>query len=116
MPTPKPAHTPGPWKVGIRGPLADERDRLFSHADVIKGGIRIARVAGIGDEECAANAALIAAAPETKAQRDELLEACKGLVKALEHDMPGIIGNQAGAGLGVEYKFAKSAISKCEVK
>lgn len=52
---------------------------------------------------------LIVAAPE-------LLEACKGLVKSLEHDIPGIKGNMAGAGLGVEYKFALAIIAKAEGK
>ena len=36
------------------------------------------------DEELTANAHLIAAAPETKEQRDELLDACESLVRRME--------------------------------
>lgn len=61
-------HTPGPWKKGKRQPenhavnVLDERGFLVAQA----------RAAGGGWSEAAANAALIAAAPETAAERDRL--------------------------------------------
>ena len=55
-------YTKGEWKQS--GPVvADKRDNIFSHTAVVCGGIRIARVAGIGNENSEANADLIAAAP-----------------------------------------------------
>lgn len=60
-------HTKGLWKA--KPAILNPRDPMFYKADVICGGIRIAHVAGVGEETANANAVLIAAAPE-------LLEAC----------------------------------------
>jgi hypothetical protein len=59
------------------------------------GGDVAAMVIGDG-KEAELLAALIAAAPETKKQRDDLLAACKGLLKAFDipliakHNDPGL--------------------------
>lgn len=59
-----------------------------------------------------ANAHLIAAAPETKAQRDALLEACKACLDRLET----VVRNRGGI-LGDEYhaiEDARAAIARAE--
>ncbi len=70
----KPAHTPGPWRVQYdgNGLVIEPQNRLqCDYVAAIDGrGCK-------GRLENEANAALIAAAPETKAQRDVLLTACK---------------------------------------
>jgi hypothetical protein len=69
-------HTPGPWKIG-RG-RQDANDPVFWHVDVLnKGGtIRVARVAGVGQDTAEANARLVASSPK-------LLNACKEALKNL---------------------------------
>ena len=67
-------HTKGKWKA-LKAKL-NPRDPMFYKADVICGGIRIAHVAGAGEEAANANAQLIATAPE-------LLKACKMALKFL---------------------------------
>ncbi|KKM92478.1 hypothetical protein LCGC14_1218080 [marine sediment metagenome] len=77
-------HTPGPWSIGGDG------------ADVFAGGkaptYATARhiadcqpeapgLLGMASEDVA-NAELIAAAPETAAQRDELLAVCEAMIRA----------------------------------
>lgn len=70
-------HTPGPWAVAfetdVYSPSSPDGKLLVAQTDVSNF---------IPYVEKAANAQLIAAAPETKAQRDELLAACKALVEA----------------------------------
>ena len=61
-------HSPGPWTA--KPAKLNTKDTLFYRADVVNRGIRVAQVAGVGEESANANAQLIAAAPE-------LLEACK---------------------------------------
>ena len=67
-------YTKGKWKAEIA--RLNPRDPMFYKADVICGGIRIAHVAGVGEEAANANALLIAAAPK-------LLKACKEALKFL---------------------------------
>jgi len=52
------------------------KDPMFYKSDVICGGLRIAQVAGIGEDNSNANAQLIAAAPE-------LLDVLKHFVRSL---------------------------------
>lgn len=58
-------HTPGPW-------FADDQKVRAEIDHVLIAGCS---VRDLETSECQANARLIAAAPETKQQRDELLEA-----------------------------------------
>jgi hypothetical protein len=96
-----PKHTPGPWNLGnpgLRGSDAHMCEVMTAYAtknegatigcyDVIcrtwspnytASSVRLTR------EECFANARLIAAAPETAAERDRLREVNAELVAALE--------------------------------
>ena len=92
-------HTPGPWKVKIA--VLNPRDPMFYKADVLCGGIRIAQVAGVGEENSNANARLISAAPE-------LLQACKDVLERLTD-------NDAIKLIGYNYTVILSAaISKAE--
>lgn len=64
-------YTKGKWT--IKETSASITDPLFSHTDVVSGGIRIAVAVGIGSDESRANAHLIAAAPD-------MYEALKAIV------------------------------------
>lgn len=91
-----PKHTLGPW---INKPATlNPRDPMFYKADVISGGIRVAHVAGVGEDCANANAYLIAAAPE-------LLETLKDLVYAKETGM-------GPSAVNLRYDLAKKAIAK----
>ncbi len=71
-------HTPGPWKFvrhGNTGFIWSDAVNRPVGADI--SGINFTDGSDTGEVEREANAALIAAAPETAAQRDELLAACK---------------------------------------
>lgn len=65
--------TEGKW-LSKRVAHKEKRDHLFSHVDVICGGVRIAVVSGIGEENALANAEVIAAAPEMADVLIELFE------------------------------------------
>ena len=71
----KAQHTPGPWKIEH-----DYKPFVIHTADHI-----VCAISGTAATvpEAAANAALIAAAPETAAERDRLLEVNKELLAAL---------------------------------
>jgi len=92
-------HTPGPWEVGGRG----FEDHIFAESDIPKdsddwGEALICETAGNVE-----NARLIAAAPETAAERDrlkaqnaELLEALEDVIRwndisLLDHEWPAIV-------------------------
>jgi hypothetical protein len=77
----------GPWReVSVDVPAYEEGDAFTSGealatmnggtCDVVSGGVRVAKVAGIGDEQATANARLIAAAPELLAALEGLFEHC----------------------------------------
>lgn len=79
-------HTPGPWSVG---PIIHySRDGRAITGDIpsvsMSGGCR-ALVVGLGapGPECAANAALIASAPDLLAERDRLTATALELAEAL---------------------------------
>ena len=59
-----------PWRISERGPWQSKDDPVFWNVDVISGGLRVARVSGVGRDRALANAQLIMAAPD-------LLKACK---------------------------------------
>lgn len=87
MGTPTAKHTPGPWSVG---PIIHySRDGRAITGDIpsvsMAGGCR-ALVVGLGASglECAANAALIASAPDLLAERDRLRAVNAELVAALK--------------------------------
>lgn len=91
-------HTPGPWES--KSAWLNPKDPMFYKADVVCGGIRIAQVAGVGEEAANANARLISAAPK-------LLEALETLVKMFEQD-------HRDCEEWVQYKKARQAIKKAE--
>lgn len=69
-------HSPTPWKVsGVVVPSI--RDPLFSHTSIVSGGKRVARVAGIGDDETKANAAFIVKAVNS---HEALVSALKNFI------------------------------------
>jgi len=68
-------HTPTPWAYKVKA-WQDIKDPLFWNCDVIKGGIRIARVTGIGKEEAEANAIFISHAVNYHDDAKETLRAC----------------------------------------
>ena len=76
MSAPAPKHTPGPWKAVIRHDALD--------VVVAPDGISVCTIDRNRRDESAADAALIAAAPETAAERDRLKATNAELVKALE--------------------------------
>lgn len=67
-------HTSREW-IYAGNTTINRADPIFYHANVICGGKRVARVAGIGEDEAMAYAHLIAAAPD-------LLDACKAAHEA----------------------------------
>jgi hypothetical protein len=71
-------YTTGKWTA--KPARLNPKDPMFYKADVISGGIRIAQVAGVGEENSNANANLISAAPE-------LLTACKEAKQWLEKEL-----------------------------
>jgi len=75
---PQTGHTPGPWNTDGRFILSGTNPGAPYIADCLPG--HEYRTEG----STQANAALIAAAPETKAQRDELLAALKKAVERME--------------------------------
>lgn len=108
--TQKTAHTPGPWKCK---PGFDSD--LYYCLSNIDGNILT-----FDDDEHEANARLIAAAPETAAERDRLKEANAELLQALreigrELAYPNNEG-QAISGLVDRQRIARAAIAKAEGK
>ena len=91
MNTNKTKHTPGPWKVcggstpkfkaitSNSGYVVFEMGDQFQHMENGRG------IAAPSYEEQSANARLIAAAPETAAERDRLKEINAELLEALEY-------------------------------
>ena len=100
-------HTPGPWRI------------LYGHTDTLP----IANDAGLvlanvempimsTPAEWMANAELIAAAPETVAQRDELLAALLGLAKSGMCFCAHGIGNPMVSSCSRACKAAQAAIAR----
>ena len=89
---PRTTHTPGPWVASDNGHiLVDEESdywkRRLEYTNRGNGveGWRIASMESMWTQEDIANARLIAAAPETKRQRDELLTALKAVLEVTEN-------------------------------
>ncbi len=76
-------YTPGPWEAG---PIDIQTGSVGVFGKRYEG-YEIAIVWGDPDSNVTADAALIAAAPETKAQRDELLEAAEGMVRKIQESL-----------------------------
>ncbi len=77
--------TPEPWEIA-EGPADKLADRGFSRPPAIKAGNDYVAVLGVGSvsfPNAEANACLIAAAPETAAERDRLKQRNAELVKGL---------------------------------
>ena len=89
-------HTPGPWRSLYAYGMEGKAYFVVSQDNVDANGVPIRnirqRICYSGDSETErrsdnqliADAHLIAAAPETKEQRDELLDACESLVRRME--------------------------------
>jgi hypothetical protein len=73
--------TKRPWRLSERRANQNVQDPIFWHKDVIKGGIRIARCAGVGQEEAQANAELIVKAVN---EYDKNQETIRELIEALK--------------------------------
>ena len=69
-----------PWRISERGPWQSKEDPTFWHVDVISGGLRVARVSGVGKDRALANAQLIATAPD-------LLAAIKKVLTTSQHGL-----------------------------
>ena len=104
-------YTPGPWTI-------EPNPREIDIAPAFQNTLQVIAFAGTEDEEFIAelsheaNARLIAAAPETKEQRDELLEACKELLDYMEKEHDSF-GDMIYFSKEVCAK-ARDAIAKCE--
>lgn len=109
MKTNKPTHTPGPWTY----------ESLISPKNegklVIKNGAEyIATVDAVeGDEKNTANGRLIAAAPETAAERDRLKEVNAELLAALKKI---VAENPCVRRIGCPECAARAAIAKAGVR
>jgi hypothetical protein len=80
----KTQHTPGPWDL-VCTPSSSFNDiRYLSGPDCEKIATVHCKAGEMGQKEALANAALIAAAPETAAERDHLKEVNAELLQALE--------------------------------
>ena len=71
-------HTPGPWTLGPVEPAEISKGHWITHGSY-KGVIGI-----LGGSPSEANAALIAAAPETAAERDRLRQVNEVMLNALK--------------------------------
>jgi hypothetical protein len=108
-------HTPGPWTAG-RDDMATVIEG-FDGKYIYAGEKYVAAAVGIDIEdwdEVMANARLIAAAPETKRQRDALLKAlkeCERYFTAIDMASPdkkrGLIGNRVR-------DITRNTIAECE--
>jgi len=88
-------HTPGPWTI-------KPNPREIDIAPAFQNTLQVIAFAGTEDKEFIAelsheaNARLIAAAPETKDQRDELLKACKAQHEAIDRLFALLISHDSG--------------------
>lgn len=107
-------HTPGPWKVNENRTRGQDRIICSTTADTQDDG-QVAYALDFGrfdlDAEADANARLIAAAPETAAERDRLKEINAKLLAACYRFMA-----QGDCAERVEYREIKAAIAKAEEK
>lgn len=102
------SYTKGKWKN--QKAWLDPKDTMFYQADVICGGVRVAKVAGIGEDFANANAKLISSAPD-------LLEACKEALFHLTKAEGEIAGELKRNPYSYEcVKLLKKAIAKAEEK
>jgi len=100
--------TPGPW--ALDGGTNKKGDLyIWKAGEEYYGGHAIATVHNEIQEGAEANAQLIAAAPQTKIERDELLAACNDVRCAVERKEPlgGMVFQQA-------IDNVKAAIAKAE--
>ena len=83
-------HTPGPWTLGPVEPAEISKGHWITHGSY-KGVIGI-----LGGSPSEANAALIAAAPETAAERDRLRESNGAMLEALKAGVLAVANNPIG--------------------
>ena len=83
-------HTPGPWTLGPVEPAEISKGHWITHGSY-KGVIGI-----LGGSPSEANAALIAAAPETAAERDRLRESNGAMLEALKAVVLAVANNPIG--------------------
>ena len=96
-------HTQGPWRVETAG---DYYPLERSAVHTIKASERKVAEITTGYADSEANARLIAAAPETLEQRNELLEALEKLVRT--YDMESFDDRRVGACIHAKYVIAKA--------
>ena len=79
-------HTPGPWKLSkkVHDPLSG---RKHVYKTVLTEDRDIATLVSGAASVMNANAHLIAAAPVTKQERDELLEACQFVLELIKAEV-----------------------------
>ena len=108
------SHTPGKWIANLH--LQMQQNGEYVHSRWIEvetpSGMRtvVSGIVGSSVEEGNANLYLIAAAPETKRQRDALLNTVKGML-----DFPGIKTPADVDAFDRTVKEARALIAKCEV-
>lgn len=105
--------TKASWTIIRREPLKDE-DYLDIRGpvDLLGNANIIATIYRTGDGDVEATARLIAAAPEIKEQRDELLEAAQYGLERMEAELKNC-GGVSGY-LEPKIEFVKAAIAKAE--
>jgi hypothetical protein len=90
--------TPGPWRLGfVTRAYEVARRKIVAAEESPESGTGICEVYGIQDDDCVANAQLIAAAPD-------LLAACEAFVEADCQD-----------GASLAFSMAVDAIAKAKV-
>ena len=102
----KMSYTKGKWKLW---PHRENKNPIICVGDTAETLNGIAEIYGIGTE-AEANARLIVAAPETKEQRDELLEALKDMVIQYGGMIDSDVEEEARAAV----LNARAIIAKCE--
>ena len=118
--TTKPAHTPGPWRVGMEytsddmAPAPDEIEVCCGPVNnrTMVAGVMSATSNRI-DDECRANARLIAAAPDLLAEVTRLKALNADLIKALEGLMP-LDDRGDMEPYRKEWRVARAAIAKAK--
>ena len=92
-----------PWRISERGPWQSKEDPTFWYVNVISGGLRVARVSGVGRDRALANAQLITVAPD-------LLEACKTVFLRVKNTNI----NTPLKDMSEEWEILNQAINKAE--
>jgi hypothetical protein len=99
-------NTPTPWAYKEKA-IQDTKDPLFWNCDVIKGGIRIARVSGRSKEEAEANARFIVTAVNHHKKHEELVRLVLKWADAPQYEAEEIMDSIAPLAQELEPEFEK---------